>query len=144
MTPRYLLLLFLFCFVAITIAIPVADREPETESLGQYLGQAVLCIFGGLAMIGSTIGSLTYGTNWWHRFKSMQAKHEENMTIWDAKQARKEQRHQKQMEALDIILDVTRNYTKKVGKERIEYDPFLITKDMEVEAQDAETTVDQQ
>ena len=74
----------------------------------------------------------------------MQAEHEGNMTMWDATQARKEQEHQKLMEALDIILDVTRNYTENVGKERTEYDPFVIPKDIEVEVQDAQTTEDKQ
>ena len=48
------------------------------------------------------------------------------------------------MGALDIILDVTRNYTENVRKERTEYDPLVIAKDIEVEGQDAQTTVDEQ
>jgi hypothetical protein len=144
MTPRYLLLSFLFCLITITIAIPVPNGEHGTKSVGQQLGQVGLWVFGGLAMIGWAIGSVTYGTNWWHRFKTIQAEHEGSMTIWDATQAQKEQDHRKHVEALDIILDVTRNYTENVGKKRIEYNPFVIAKDVEAEAQDTQTTVDKQ
>lgn len=143
MTPKYRFLLFFFCIFATTIAIPLPDVESE-KSLGQHLGQVGLWFLGGLAMIGLSIGSVTHGTNWWHRFKTIQAEHEGNMTMWDTTQARKEQEHQKLMKALDIILDVTRNYTDSVGKERTEHDPFVMPKDIEVEVQDAQTTEDKQ
>ena len=119
MTPRYFLLLFLLSIIAATTAIPVPDGEKETKSMGQDLGlEASTWISGGLAMIALVMGSVTYGTNWWHRFKTMQTEHEGNMTIRGATQARKEQEHQRHMEALDIILDVIRNYTENVGKGR--------------------------
>jgi len=116
MTPRYFVSLFLLSIIGTTIVIPVPDGEQETKNLTQHLGQVSIWISGGLAMIALIMGSVTYGTIWWHRFKSMQTEHEVNMTIWDATQAQKEQEHQKHMEALDIILDVTRNYTENVGK----------------------------
>ena len=145
MHTRTLFLLVILSIVATIIAIPLPDEEPENKrSLGQHLGQVGFWMFGGLAMIGMAIGGVTYGTNWWHRFKSMQAEHEGNRTAWEAARSQKEQEHLKNMEALDIILDVTRNYTDTVGKEKAEFDPVSITKELESEVQDAQIAVNKE
>jgi len=83
------------------------------------------------------MGCITYGTSWLHRFKSMQAEFAANTTTWDAEQARKEQEHEKHMEALDIILDVAKNYTESVGKISKEFDPFEVIKEMQDDVEHA-------
>ena len=68
-------------------------------------------MLGGLAGIGIAIGGITYGTNWWHRFTSVQIELARNAAAWDAERVNKEQKHKKHLDALDIILGVSRNYT---------------------------------
>jgi hypothetical protein len=123
MTSKQLLLLLFLSILATTLALPLPnDQNLNSNSLAQHLGQVGLWILGGATAIGLALGSVTYGTNWWHRFKFLQAEHLGNMTLWNATQARKEQVHQKNMEALDIILEVARNYTDSMGKET-EFNP---------------------
>ena len=135
MTPAYYILLLL-SLLTIALGIPVPEDD-ETNSVGQHLGHAGLWLFGGLAGIGMAMGCITYGTSWLHRFKSMQAEFAANTTTWDAEQARKEQEHEKHMEALDIILDVAKNYTESVGKISKEFDPFEVIKEMQDDVEDA-------
>ena len=143
MTPRYLLLLVCLFIAATTIAIPIPDKENvDRNSLGQHIGRAGLWVLGGAAVISMIIGSITYGTNWWHRFKVIKGEHEWNMTLWNATQARKEQEHQKIMEALDIILDVVKNYTDSIGKETTEFDPFAIADEMEAGVKEARADIE--
>src|SRR5271170_6815342 len=136
MTPAYYLVLVLVSLLSITLAIPIHGND-DTNSVGQHLGRAGLWLFGGLAGIGMAMGCITYGTSWLHRFKSMQAEFAGNMTAWDAEQARKEQEHKKQMEALDIVLDVAKNYTESVGQTPKEFDPFAVIQEMQDNMEDA-------
>jgi hypothetical protein len=136
MTPAYYLVLALVSLLSITLAIPIHEND-DTNSVGQHLGRAGLWLFGGLAGIGMAIGCISYGTSWLHRFRYMQAEFAANTTAWDAEQARKEQKHKKHMEALDIILDVAKNYTKSVGKTPREFDPFVVIKEMQDNVEDA-------
>lgn len=135
LTVMHLQLLVLLSALLTCIAIPIPEQGTENKSVGQHLGKASLSVFGGLSLLGLMIGSVTYGFNWWHRFKSMHAEQEGNMTIWRAEQAQKEQEHQNKMEALTMILDIARNYTENLGKETTGFDPFAIAKDMEADAQ---------
>jgi hypothetical protein len=136
MTLTYYLVLGLLSLLSIALAIPVHEND-DTNSVGQHLGRAGLWLFGGLAGIGMAIGCISYGTSWLHRFKSLQAEFAANTTAWDAEQARKEQEHKKHMEALDMILDVAKNYTDSVGKPPKEFDPFVVIKEMQDNVEDA-------
>jgi hypothetical protein len=143
MTSRYSFLLLFLSILTITIAVPLPDGKTQsTDSVAQHIGRAGLWALGGLAAIGLSLGSITYGTNWWHRFKTLQAEFDGNKMAWDATQARKEQEHQKKMEALDVILDVVKNYTDTVGLVKTEFGPFAIADDLEAGIEDAKVNVD--
>jgi hypothetical protein len=139
MKAHFLVIALVCCIVATTIALPIPENgENQNKSLGQHLGRAGLLVLTVGGLIGLGIGGVTYGTNWWHRFKLMQAEQAGNKTIWDADKARKEAEHQKNMEALDIILDVAKNYTDTIGIEKTEFDPLAIAKNMEQDVNDAQ------
>jgi hypothetical protein len=139
MKTQFLVVALVCCLVATTIALPIPENgENQNNSVGQHLGRAGLLVLTVAGLIGLGIGGITYGTNWWHRFKLMQAEQAGNRTIWDAEKARKEAEHQKSMEALDIILDVAKNYTDTIGIEKTEFDPLAIAKDMEKDVKDAQ------
>jgi len=131
--------IFALAVIAVTVAVPIErDEPPNTDSVGQHLARAGLWVMGIATALGLTIGSVTYGANWLHRYQVMQAEHQSNVTAWEASQERKDKEYEKQMEALDILLEVTRNYTDNIGKERSEFDPFGIADRLENEVEDAE------
>lgn len=137
MKTIFLGLLLICSIVVTTIALPVPEEETnENTSVGQHLGRAGLLALTVAGLLGLGIGGITYGTNWWHRFKLMQGEQAGNRTLWEAEKERKDGEHQKNMEALDIILEVAKNYTDTIGKEKTEFDPFAIAKDMEQEVKD--------
>jgi hypothetical protein len=117
MNIRTLLLGWLLVVGAITLALPTPENDDNSNSLGQHLGRTGLWVLASAAIASLAFGSISYGTNWWHRFKLMQADHEGNMTSWKAMQGRKERHHQKQLQGLDVILEVARNFTEAMGKE---------------------------
>lgn len=135
MNCKYTLLLLLQSIIATTIALPVPGESNNEQSLGQHLGAASLWILGGIATIGMAIGGMTYGANWWNRFQQMQAEYNADIADWKADQRRKEKEHQKNMEALDIVLEVTRNFTDNIGKEPAGFNPFDIPDALEEEIQ---------
>jgi len=134
MNRKYIFLLLLSSS-ATTIALPVPAQSDNEQSLGEHLGTAGLWILGGLATIGMAVGGITYGTNWWNRFQQMQAEYNADIADWKTDQARKEKEHQKAMGALDIVLDMTRNFTNNIGKERPQFNPFNIPGELEEEIQ---------
>src|SRR5271154_6416505 len=143
MNPNYFLVL-LSLSILTTLALPVADDAPPNRSLGQHLGQVGLWIFGGLGAIAMAIGTITYGTNWFHRFKTMQAELQQNMTTWNTTQLHKDQEHLKHMEALDIILDVTHSYSDNLGKEKTEFDPLEVADTIEEEIKQAQDKLEKE
>lgn len=63
------------------------------------------------------------------------------MTLWQAEQERRDVEHRKKMEGLDIILDVVRNYTEDLGRERKEmegFDPYLLVEEVERGVEEAQ------
>jgi len=113
MHPRTVLVGWL-SIVAVTVALPIPENEGN--SLGQDIARASLWVIGTAAFACLALNGIGYGTNWWHRFKLMQVEHEGSRSAWDASHMRKQKQHEKQLQGLDIILDVARNYTKGVGK----------------------------
>jgi hypothetical protein len=139
MKTAFLGLALICSIVVTTIALPIPDEGRNgNNSVGQQLGRAGLLALTVAGLLGLGIGGITYGTNWWHRFKLMQAEHAGNMTLWEAEKERKNGEHQKNMEALDIVLEVAKNYTDTIGKEKTEFDPFAIAKEMEQDVKDAQ------
>jgi len=132
---RKSIFVLLLSIMATTVALPVPGESNNEHSLGQHLATASLWILGGLATIGMAIGGITYSTNWWNRFQQMQAEYNADITDWKADQRRKEKEHQKNMQALDIVLEVTRNFTDNIGKKRAEFNPFDIPNALEEEIQ---------
>jgi len=131
-------LLFSLAVIAVAVAIPVErDENRDTNSVGQHLARAGLWVMGIATVLTLGVGTITYGTNWLHRFQVIKAEHEGSKTVWDAAQDRKDKQHQKNMEALDILLDVARNYTDNIGKERKEFDPLAIVDQLENDMDDA-------
>lgn len=132
MNQKDVYLLLVLSIIATAIAVPVPEENHET-SLGQHLGTAALWIVGGLASVAMAIGGITYGVNWLHRFQKVQSEYTADTADWNASQTRKDKEHQKKMEAEDLILDVTRNYTDNVGKESEGFNPFQIPEALEEE-----------
>lgn len=119
-----------FSVVAVTVALPIPENEGK--SLGQEFARASLWVLGTAAFVFFSLNGIGYGTNWWHRFKLMQAEHEGNKSAWDASQDRKQKQREKQLQGLDIILGVARNYTKGVGTKKSQIALLTIDK-LEVE-----------
>jgi hypothetical protein len=128
MNLRDLLLGWLLVVVLVTIAVPIPEHGNENQGLAQTLARTSLWILGGAALAGLAFGGVSYGTNWWHRFKLMQGQHEGSMAEWNAAQKRKERQNQKQLQGLDIILEVARNYTDGMGQESTPVNPTLPNK----------------
>jgi hypothetical protein len=117
MNIRTLLLGWLLVVGTITLALPTPENDDSSNSLRQHLGRTSLWVLASAAIASLAFGSISYGTNWWHRFKLILADHEGNMTSWEAAQDRKKRHHQKQLQGLDIILEVARNFTEGMGRE---------------------------
>jgi hypothetical protein len=125
---------------------PSNPSAPAPNSLTQHLGRAGLLVLTLSGILGLAAGGITYGTHWLHRYKSLTATEEGNMTLWRAEQERRDVEHRKKMEGLDIILDVVRNYTEDLGREREEregrekggFDPFLLVGEVERGVEEAQ------
>jgi hypothetical protein len=141
MKTPFLGLAFICSIVVATIALPIPD-ERGNESVGQHLGRVGLLSLTFAGLLGLGIGGITYGTNWWHRFKLMQAEQAGNTTLWEVEKEHKIGEHEKNMKALDIVLKVAKNYTDTIGKEKTGFDPFVIAKDTEQEVKDAQVNAE--
>jgi hypothetical protein len=124
--------------IALAVAVPVEDEGKKTESVGQHAARVGLLATAGACVLGLTLGTIAFGIHLFQRYQVIQAEHRGNKVIWEAEQAQKDTEHQKNMAALDILLDVARNYTVTIGKAPEEFNPLAIADRLQDDVEDAE------
>jgi hypothetical protein len=121
MKSASLFTVWILSVIAISLAVPIEHDNTRDglrgNSLGRQLGEAVIWILRGGLVAGLTVGSVSYGATWLHRFRVKEAKRLDNMATWEDSQTRREIEHVKQLHGLDISLDIVKNYKNSIGKE---------------------------
>ena len=118
---------------ATVLAVPIRRDETHESRLGQHILEASLSALRPLFILGVAIGSISYTTNWFHRFQTMKAQEEGNDGTWEATRSREQAEHQKNMEGLDIILDLVHGYAENITREKHGFDPLVIPGKLEAD-----------
>jgi len=63
----------------------------------------------------------------------MKAQEEGNDGTWEATRSREQAEHQKNMEGLDIILDLVHGYAENITREKHGFDPLVIPGKLEAD-----------
>ena len=137
MRQEHVLGILLVGYVATVIAVPLSDgQEHKSKSLAEHLQQAGLWLIGGATALTLAIGSATYATSWWHRMQSTIAEDKDRQKAWNATQLREDERHNRDLEALDIVLGMSKDYADALMQEKkpkTDFDPSSIADQLQAE-----------
>jgi len=137
MRQKHVLGLLLLAYVATVIAVPVPEgQEEKQKSVGEHLQEVGMWLIGGATALTLAMGGATYATSWWHRMQSAIAKDKDRQKAWNATQFREDERRNKDLEALDIVLGMSKDYADalmEVKKPQTDFDPSSIADELQAE-----------
>jgi hypothetical protein len=101
----------------VALAVPVR-RDAAEMTVGQRLGEGSLTVMRSAVSLGFAIMGISYATSLFHRIQLARVKHAQERTQWEAKRNHENSDRRKNMQGLDVILDIVEEYIKTIGSMR--------------------------